>query len=995
MVSRSTRASCLVATVASLLLLLLAGQAQAQEITNSGEDLRTGWYPTESLITPELIKGGTFGEEWSTPVEGQVYAQPLLDAGTLLVATEQNDVYGLDPASGAIKWSKTLPHGTPWNPADIGCADLTPSIGVTSTPVIDPSTGIAYLTHRTYASGSSGPSRWYMDAISVATGEEQPGFPVELAGEAQNLPGLEFDPTDQLQRPGLLLMGGVVYAGFGSDCDYNPYQGWVFGVSESGQVKARWASDPAGAGIWQSGAGLTSDGPGTILLSTGNGYIPEAPIPSDEPPIGLGQSVVRLRVQPNGTLKATEFFAPYDAETLNTWDADFGSGGVTGLPSEYFGTAAIPDLAVVVGKDGYVYLLNRNELGGFGEGAGGEDKVVQRLGPRGGVWSRPGVWPGEGGWIYIPTASGGNSAGGSAGNLDVYRYGLTAKGVPSLSLAGSSAESFGFSSSAPVITSNGTTAGSALVWVVWAPNGSGEGAQLRAYLPKPVNEEPVLVWSEPIGTSAKFAIPGVGLGRLYLGTRDGHVLGFGSPVTPALTGSVAEFPATVVGEHSAEQRLTLTATEAVTITKVAPGSSQFKLGTLSRSLPAALSPGQAIEVPISFWPTATGPQAATLTVSTESGKTVPFSLSGTGLSATAKLEIQPPVLTLGGTSIGKPISGTARFLNVGAAALTIKKVTLPTGPFVVEPEDAPTPGMEIKADDGEPGELDVPVQFRPTEDGSFEGHIELQTTGGNGTIAITATASPPGELHISPELSQYGSVAVGGRVTKYFSISNSGGLPVKINLSKPPIANFFHATTKLEEGESQIEPHENVVESVEFAPSTPGAWSDVWQIAGEDASGLHRVTFTGTGIAPASEGKASEPTLVTSSVGQGVLGFQVLPDAVLSSSALTAASNGTVAVHVRCPTGESSCQGTVTLRTLHAVRLPGARHASVLTLASAGFKVAGGHVAAVLLRLSHAGRTLLAHQHLLHLRVLVAAHDPAGLHHLSATTVTLRAAHAR
>ena len=361
-----------VTLVCLLALLAFAGQARASGITNSSEDLRTGWYPNEGSITPGLVTGGTFGKEWEAHVQGQVYAQPLLDGSTLLVATEKNKVYGLDPATGHEQWSTTLPHSTPWNPGDIGCADLTPGIGVTGTPVIDPETGIAYMTHKTYASGSSGPASWWMDAINMSTHAEQPGFPVELGGEAQNLPGLNFDATDELQRPGLLLMEGVVYAGFGSDCDHDPYQGWVFGVSESGPVKARWATTEDGGGIWQSGAGLTSDGAGRILLATGNGFDLEPPIPGSTPVEGtFGQSVVRLQVQGNGTLKAADFFTPYNANSLNTWDADFGSGGVTGLPSPYFGTTGaggIPHLAVIVGKDGYVYLLNRDNLGGYGLG---------------------------------------------------------------------------------------------------------------------------------------------------------------------------------------------------------------------------------------------------------------------------------------------------------------------------------------------------------------------------------------------------------------------------------------------------------------------------------------------------------------------------------------------------------------------------------------------------------------------------------------------------
>src|SRR6266851_4883822 len=214
-----------------LLALASAGPALGEGITNAGDDLRDGWYPEQSSLTPQLVSGGTFGQLWSTTVDGQVYAQPLIANGTLLVATENNKVYGLDPATGSLRWSAPLNLGTPWNPQDIFCGDLTPSIGVTSTPVIDPTTNTAYLTHKTYASGTSGEARWYMDAIDITNGTEKAGFPVQLSGAAQNHPSMTFGPTTQMQRPGLLLLNGAVYAAFGSHCDHTPWQGWIFGVS--------------------------------------------------------------------------------------------------------------------------------------------------------------------------------------------------------------------------------------------------------------------------------------------------------------------------------------------------------------------------------------------------------------------------------------------------------------------------------------------------------------------------------------------------------------------------------------------------------------------------------------------------------------------------------------------------------------------------------------------------------------------------------------------
>jgi hypothetical protein len=823
----------------------LASETPGSELTNSGGNLRTGWYPNEPSITPELVSGGTFGRLWTTPVTGQVYAQPLLDDGTLFVATEANNLYGLNPATGAQQWTKKL--GEPWNPGEISCDDLTPEIGVTSTPVIDPETNIAYLTYRTYREKKKEPE-WFMDAVSVSTGAQEPGFPVLLSGDAQNVapgqPAQEFHPQTELQRPGLLLMEGVVYAAFGSDCDHPVWQGWVFGVSTAGAVKARWVADETGegAGIWQSGAGLTSDGPGTILLSTGNGGAPSTPAPGNTPPPDLGESIVRLDVQPGGSLKAVDFFAPYNASYLDTWDADFASGGVTALPDEYFGTPDIPHLAVAVGKSGYVYLLNRDNLGGIGQGPAGSDDVVQRIGPYGGVWSRPGVWPGEGGWIYIPTASGGTTGNGTSGNFRVYKYGLSGSGMPTLSLQATSAEVFGFSSGAPVITSNGTTPGSALVWIVWAPNGGGEGAELRAYDPIPVDGEPVVRWSAPIGTSAKFATPGVGAGRLYVGTRDGHVIAFGSPVTPALTASETAFPTTTDGQSS-EKTVTLTATEPLTLSKLTSSSSQFKVGTPSPSLPATLATGETVHVPITFSPTGDGPIGATLTATTSAG-TVPFGLSGEGLAGGPKLEATPPLVTFDGTLIGERESSGATFRNGGSSALTIEHVHLPSAPFAAS--GVPKAGSKL-----EPGEsVTITITFEPTATGTFNDEIGLETTGGNEAIGLSGTASPPGTLEITNETVEYGQVPTGSSELESFTIKNTGGSAVPLTKSKPPTGGAFTATTSLSEG-TTIEPGETLTETVRFTPTSVGPTSGVWEINGEkDTNGLQKVKFNGEGVLP-------------------------------------------------------------------------------------------------------------------------------------------------
>ena len=518
--------------ILTLLAFALAPAARAGQIGRDGDLHRTGWYADQSGLSPSAVTNANFGQLFSTALNGQVYAQPLVYNGTLLVVTEGNGIYGLDPATGAIQWSRVV--GPPWNSSDLGCTDLYPVTGITATPVIDDSTGIAYFTSKQYASVGSTTVLWKMHAISVATGVEQAGFPVTLSGHADNASGEVFLPDNENQRPGLLLLNGVVYAAFSALCDIPPFQGWVFGVSTSGAVTARWCArtgnNDSGCGIWMSGSGLVTDGPGQILLVTGNGMgsTTYTPAPGTSPPADLGEAVVRLAVQANGTLKATDFFVPDGA--LNNFDppdADLGSGGLVELPSSPFGTAAYPNLDVTVGKPGVIYVLDPRSLGGYDQGPGHGDAVVQEIAAGGAVWSKPAVWGGDGGWIYFPTAAPPLESDATSGLFLAYQAGLDGTGKPTLVSMASSADSFGFSSSAPIVTSNGSTSGSALVWIIWNPDYTGDGSELRAYDPVPVGGVLHLHWSAPIGTGPKFSPPGVYANRLYVGTRDNHVLGFG------------------------------------------------------------------------------------------------------------------------------------------------------------------------------------------------------------------------------------------------------------------------------------------------------------------------------------------------------------------------------------------------------------------------------------------------------------------------------------
>ncbi len=379
--------------------------------------------------------------------------------------------------------------------------------------------------------------------------------------------------------------------------------------------------------------------------------------------------------------------------------------------------------------------------------------------------------------------------------------------------------------------------------MIWGANRTGSGGQLRAYDPVPVNGHPVLRYSAPIGIASNYSTPGVGAGRLYVGNREGKVLAFGSPVTPPLTGPAVVFATTTLGNTS-QKTLTLTATEALTLSSLSSSSSQFTLGTASPALPATLVAGQTISVPVTFAPTQTGIVGGMVTATTSTGKTTTFALSGIGQTASAQLAVNPRIVSFGGTAVGGHLSGTATFSNVGGAPLTINKVNLPAAPFSAT--GVPKAGDTIASG----GSITVTVAFDPTQIGTFNDNIGLETTGGNGVIGLSGSAGSAGVLKITNETNDYGQAQVAGTVTKSFTIINTGGTNVTITKSKPPIGGAFAATTSLPEG-TTIQPGESVIESVAFTPTGPGYASGVWQINGDDTTGLHQVQFSGIGTVPA------------------------------------------------------------------------------------------------------------------------------------------------
>jgi hypothetical protein len=816
-------AAILAAGLALVGIAATTGSARADDLTVSYEPLRTGWDRNQPNLGPSDVGAPDFGQLFATQLDGQIYAQPVVARSTVLAVTENNKAYGLDPVSGAIRWSRSV--GAPWPVSTIGCGDLVPNIGITSTPAVDSATGTAYFTAKVNDGPDADHPNWYMHAVDITTGSERSGFPTKIQGSPSNYPGGTFTPKSQMQRAGLLLLDGVVYAGFGSHCDFPPYAGYVVGVNATtGQQTAMWTtevgSSSAGGGVWQAGGGLVSDGSRRIFLSTGNGVSPP-PGTGSSPPGTLAESVIRLQVNSDGSLVSKDFFSPFNNTNLDTDDADIGSGGPMALPDGY-GTASHPHPMVVAGKDGRVFLLDRDNLGGVAQGPGGTDATLQTVGPYNGVWGHPAFWGGDGGYVYLIL---------NQGPLSAFKIGATAAGVPTLSRVATSTGSFGYTSGSPVVTSNGTTSGSALVWGVYSSGASGSGAQIRAYSALPSNGTMTLRYAAPIGTASKFAVPATEKGRVYVGNRTGLLYGFGRPTTVALQGSPTDFGSVAVGT-TATKSVTVTALRSVTVNSVSTSS---PFATNSTGLPRTLATGDTLTVPLSFTPTTPVSVSDAITFSTSSG---PLAFDVHGLGTKNGLLATPSNLPFGDVPTGGRVTSSVNITNTGTTTTTITGVTSPAPPFTAG--SVPATGSTLAAG----ASVSVPITFAPTTTGDKAAQLVISSSTGNVTVPLTGSGvAGAAKLTITPTDLDFGSIPVGTSVTKSFDISNTGNLLLTLSKAAPPAPPFIVADP-VSEGQ-QLSPGDTIRQSVSFSPTSVGSFAGSYQITGNDGAGPQKVTVHG------------------------------------------------------------------------------------------------------------------------------------------------------
>lgn len=726
------------AAVTGALPKLPVAAARADEVTASQNDLRTGWDPAEPKLAPASdggpVGGAAFGQIFSKHLNGQIYAQPLVVGNTLIVTTETNHVYGLNAATGAVKWADSLGKPEPWTA--MGCHDLTPSIGITSAPVYDPATRAVYLV----ALVDNGPSiarpHMYTYAINVATGHVLPGWPVTIEGAPVNAPAEEFNPLSERQRAGLLLLGGAVYVAFASYCDFPHFAGYVAGVNASTRHLTLWTAEagPAGdqAGIWLGGGGLMSDGPGRIFLSTGNGPSPPAG-PGTSPPPQLGDAVVRLSAGAGGALSAADFFSPADAPTLDADNEDFGSGGPVGLP---FGTPADRALLVQAGKDGRVFVLNRDNLGGRDQGPGGTDRVLAEAGPYAGLWGHPGVF----GPVSTVSASSTPDFAYYVGKGDMMRYlrfGARASGAPTLTDVADSTTTFGYTSGSPVVTSDGNDRASAVVWEVYSAGSSGADGTLDAFAAEPpkgcvVPCQMAPIWSAPIGTAAKFTIPATDNGRVYVGTRDGNVLAFGSPGKAPLKASPVNFGPVAVGK-SRTVPMIITAAHRVRVRRISAvepsGSAPFRVESVTLHgravrFPVVLTAGHRLRARVSFKPAQPGGVTGALQVRTSTANSRVVSISLTGQGTAAGLHASVGTVSFRAIPEGLRPADLVIITNDSAVTQTVTSTAGPAAPFSAT---LPAQGKVLR-----PGQsVTVTVSYRSATTALSRSSFRITTSGGH------------------------------------------------------------------------------------------------------------------------------------------------------------------------------------------------------------------------------------------------------------------------
>jgi hypothetical protein len=519
-------------------LTVNAASPTVSVLTQHNDNGRTGQNTSETVLNTSNVNVNQFGKLFAMPSDGQVYAQPLYVPGVtinggvhnlVILATENDSVYAYDAdSSGAPLWKASMvdaAHGagsgeTALNSATTtGCSEM-PQVGITSTPVIDLTSKTIYVE----AKSTNGSNYFHrLHALDLLTGNEKTPGPVVIAGtvsgtgDGSSNGQLAFDNLHQLNRPGLLLMNGTIYIAYGSHCDGSPYHGWLFTYDAATFAqKSVYVTTPngGGGGFWMSGAGVAADASGNIFIASGNGDFDTTNVPATE----TGDTILKLGTA-NQILTLLDYFTPQDQASLQGIDEDLGSGGVLLLPDQ---PGSFPHILVEAGKEGRIYVVNRDQMttnnSHYCSGCPNDPEIIEES-VSGTVGSNPnGMFNIAAYWnntLYFWGAG------------DVLKSIPITNGLPDFTHITGSTPQIGFPGAGVSVSSNGTTAGSAIAWAIngtqYGSPGPGPGPSvLYAY---DATNIPAMLYSsdqnatrDAAGNAAKFAIPTVANGKVYVGT---------------------------------------------------------------------------------------------------------------------------------------------------------------------------------------------------------------------------------------------------------------------------------------------------------------------------------------------------------------------------------------------------------------------------------------------------------------------------------------------
>jgi len=495
-------------------------------LTYHNDNQRTGRNPSETSLTLKNVNSSTFGKLFVIPTDGRVDAQPLYAPtvsipgnGThnvLFVASEHGTVYGFDADNGSTLWQvTTLASGE--TPSDNrGCSQVTPEIGVTSTPVIDLTSG----PHGTIyvVAMSKDPSSNYhqrLHPLDITSGAEEFGGPVEIAakypGTGDNSQGgyVIFDPKQYKERAGLLLLDHIVYTSWASHCDDRPYTGWIISYNETTLAQQSVLNvTPNGheGAIWAAGAGLAADTIGNIYFLDANGTFDTALNAKGFPENGdYGNAIMKLSTK-KGQLAVSDYFNMYNTVSESDVDEDLGSGGAMVVPNFVDSKGVLHKLVVGAGKDANIYVANRTNMGKFNPNNNSQiyQEVTGAL--AGSVFSAPAF---EDNAIYY----------GAVGDT-IKAFSFNTSGLLNSTPASATSTKFSFPGATPSIS--GAATGDLILWAT--ENTS--PAVLHAYEAKNLsvelyNSNQAAGGRDHFGNGNKFITPTIANGKVYVGTASG------------------------------------------------------------------------------------------------------------------------------------------------------------------------------------------------------------------------------------------------------------------------------------------------------------------------------------------------------------------------------------------------------------------------------------------------------------------------------------------